>query len=80
MPLQGHLIEHTGKQASEIPSAVWGAAVGQDISKVVLSKNMLREVPEPLFDFAGTLTILDLSFNKLTALPDDIAGKCTHIK
>ena len=35
---------------------------------------MLRNVPEPLFEFAGTLTILDLSFNKLTALPDDIAG------
>ena len=40
----------------------------------MLAKNVLRNVPPQIFGFAGTLTILDLSFNKLTQLPDDVAG------
>ena len=54
------------------PKAIWAAAEGQPISKVILTKNGIREFPHQLAQFGSTLTILELAQNKLAAIPSEI--------
>ena len=64
----GHLLEYIGKGTDHVPDSLWAAVSGSEISKVTISKNTLTSFPSNLLNFAPTLTILDLSFNRIRQL------------
>jgi len=74
----GHLLEYVGKGTDAVPTTLWDAVGGSEISKAVLSKNTLTVLPPQLLNFAATLTILDLSFNRIRQLGPEV-GQLTGL-
>jgi len=70
----GHLMEYVGKGTDAVPDTLWDAVAGAEISKAVISKNALTVFPRQLLGFAATLTILDLSFNRISTLGPEVAA------
>eukprot|EP00040_Diaphanoeca_grandis_P034895 m.218004 g.218004 ORF g.218004 m.218004 type:complete len:584 (-) comp33248_c0_seq1:45-1796(-) len=70
----GKELNYSNKKLREIPSEVWDSIVGSEISKMLLSRNLLETIPVQVFQFGNTLLELDVSFNKLSNIPGAVGG------
>eukprot|EP00794_Sanderia_malayensis_P008300 gene8300-9184_t len=68
---QPFFIFHSNKQALSVPEVYF---VEGHITSVDFSKNALQQVPSKLINYKCSLTDLNLSFNKLTHFPVELAG------
>uniref|UniRef100_T1J7G9 Disease resistance R13L4/SHOC-2-like LRR domain-containing protein n=1 Tax=Strigamia maritima TaxID=126957 RepID=T1J7G9_STRMM len=66
---QSRLLSFSNKQLKEIPDNIFETAAECEVSNIVLSKNLLRELPESLSKTFKRLRELDLSYNQLASVP-----------
>jgi len=65
--------------SSQIPDTVW--LPGAKITNIVISKNVLTEIPKEIANYSATLNELDISRNKITKIPPFIGDlmKLTYL-
>uniref|UniRef100_A0A8C5AR12 Leucine-rich repeat-containing protein 40 n=1 Tax=Gadus morhua TaxID=8049 RepID=A0A8C5AR12_GADMO len=75
------ILDYSEKQSENIPDEVFDAAAGQIVTTMNFSKNQLTTLPPRLAEFQGSLTELNLGFNKLSCLSPAVSTlmQLTHL-
>ncbi|XP_059922598.1 leucine-rich repeat-containing protein 40 [Gadus macrocephalus] len=75
------ILDYSEKQSENIPDEVFDAAAGQIVTTMNFSKNQLTTLPPRLAEFQGSLTELNLGFNKLSCLSPAVSSlvQLTHL-
>lgn len=62
------VLDYSDKSSDTIPDEVFDAAAGQTVTTMNFSKNQLTTLPPRLTEFQGSVTELNMGFNKLSCL------------
>ncbi|CAL8255716.1 unnamed protein product [Merluccius merluccius] len=75
------ILDYSEKRSDNVPDEVFDAAAGQTVTTINFSKNQLTTLPPRLAEFQGSLTELNLGFNKLPCLAPAVSSlvQLTHL-